>query len=85
VSFVAALRLIRDALPELAAARTEQARARRYAVLVRDVAHELNPPRRSRSYPRVVKRKMSKFKLKRPAVHGPQLATTPFLDTVKIC
>jgi hypothetical protein len=33
----------------------------------------------------VVKRKMSKFKLKRPTVHGPQLKTTPFLETVRIC
>lgn len=85
VSFVTALRLIRDALPELDAATTEEARLRRYAVLLHDVAKELNPPRRSRSYPRVVKRKMSKFKLKRPAVHGQQLKSTPFLETVRIC
>jgi hypothetical protein len=84
VSFVGALRLIRDALPELDAASTEQARAKRYAVLLADVGKELNPPRRSRNYPRVVKRKMSKFPLKRPAVHGRQLKTTPFLDTVRI-
>lgn len=78
VSFVGPLRLlrlIRDALPELDAASTHQARARRYAVLVRDAAKELNPPRRPRSYPRVVKRKMSTFKLKRPAIHGPQRKT----------
>jgi Insertion element 4 transposase N-terminal/Transposase DDE domain len=85
VSFVGALRLIRDALPELDAAATEQARARRSAVLLADVGKELNPPRRCRSYPRVVKRKMSKFKLKRPAAHGSQLKPTPFLDTVRIC
>lgn len=85
VSFVGSLRLIRAALPELDAAPTPEVRTRRYAVLLHDVAKELNPPRRSRSYPRVVKRKMSKFKLKRPAVHGPQRRTTPFLDTVKIC
>jgi hypothetical protein len=84
VSFVGALRLIRDALPELDAASTEQVRARRYAVLLEDVGKELNPPRRCRSYPRVVKRKMSKFPLKRPLVHGRQLKTTPFLDTVRI-
>ena len=84
VSFVEALRLIRDALPELDAASTEQARARRYAVLLEDIGKELNPPRRSRNYPRVVKRKMSKFPLKRPTVHGRQLKTTPFLDTVRI-
>jgi len=89
VSFVGALRLIRDALPELDAASTEQARARRYAVLLADVGKERGtlwvPPRRCRSYPRVVKRKMSKFKLKRPAAHGSQLKPTPFLDTVRIC
>jgi len=27
---------------------------------------------------------MSKFPLKRPAAHGRQLKTTPFLDTVRI-
>lgn len=85
VSFVEALRLIRDALPELDAATTEPARAKRYAVLLKDIGKELNPPRRSRSYPRVVKRKMSNFKLKRPAVHGRQLKTTPFTETVRIC
>lgn len=84
VSFVGALRLIRDALPELDAAPTEQARARRYAVLLADVGKELNPPRRNRNYPRVVKRKMSKFPLKRPTVHRRQLKTTPFLDTIRI-
>jgi hypothetical protein len=85
VSFVEALRLIRDALPELDAATTEPARAKRYAVLLADIGKELNPPRRSRSYPRVVKRKMSNFKLKRPTIHGRQLKTPPFLDTVRIC
>jgi hypothetical protein len=85
VSFVGALRLIRDALPELDSNPTEPARARRYAILLADIGKELNPPRRWRSYPRVVKRKMSNFKLKRPAVHGHQLKTTPFLETVRIC
>jgi len=85
VSFVASLRLIRDALPQLDAATTEETRLRRYAILLHDVAKELNPPRRSRSYPRVVKRKMSKFKLKRPALHGQQLQATPFSETVRIC
>lgn len=84
LSFVGALRLIRDALPELDAAPTDQARLRRYRVLLADIGKSLIPPRRSRSYPRVVKRKMSKFKLKRPAVHGRQLKTTPFLETVRI-
>ena len=84
-SFVHVLRLIRDALPELDAATTEPARAIRSAVLLTDLGKELNPPRRSRSYPRVVKRKMSTFKLKRPSVHGRQLTPTPFLETVQLC
>jgi hypothetical protein len=85
VSFVGALRLIRDALPELDAAPTEPARVKRYAVLLADISKQRNPPRRSRSYPRVVKRKMSNFKLKRPPIHGRQLKTTPFSETVRIC
>src|SRR5436305_8027782 len=36
-----------------------------YAVLLAEVVDELNPVRRDRSYPRVIKRKMSNFPVKR--------------------
>lgn len=36
-----------------------------YRMLLAEVGSELNPERRDRSYPRVVKRKMSSFLLKR--------------------
>jgi hypothetical protein len=85
VSFVGALRLLRAASPELDAAPTEPARVRRSGILLQDIGKELNPARRGRSSPRVVKRKMATFKLKRPAVHGRHLKTTPFLETVRIC
>jgi hypothetical protein len=85
VSSVEASRLIRDASPELSAAAAVEGRSRRDTVLLRDVAKELDPPRGSRSYPRVAKRKMSKFKLKRPAVHGRQIKTAPFIEAVRIC
>jgi hypothetical protein len=37
-----------------------------YRCLLREVAGEIHPPRRDRSYPRVIKRKMSNFAVKRP-------------------
>jgi hypothetical protein len=39
----------------------------RYLVLLAEVSGEINPERRNRSYPRVVKRKMSNFPVKRAA------------------
>ena len=66
LSFVHALRVIQETLPEFQlVARSEVARL--YQRVVRDVARERVPERKPRSNPRVVKRKMSKFKLKRAA------------------
>lgn len=42
-----------------------------YRLLLAEVSNETNPKRRNRSYPRVVKRKMSNFPVKR-ARHGQQ-------------
>jgi hypothetical protein len=36
-----------------------------YQLILDEIAGELNPPRRDRSYSRVIKRKMSNFALKR--------------------
>ena len=50
--------------------------------LLRDTADGRLPPRRLRSDPRVVKRKISKFRLKRPKhYHWPQ-PTRPFRQAV---
>jgi hypothetical protein len=40
----------------------------RYRCLLREIANEINPPRRDRSYPRVIKRKMSNFPVKGPTI-----------------
>jgi hypothetical protein len=46
-------------------------------MLLAEVTSELNPERRDRSYPRVVKRKMSNFLLKRPQHRQQRHASRP--------
>jgi hypothetical protein len=72
VSFLGTVRILKDALYEFALVSRRQ-RDDLYARLLREIACELLPERRLRSNPRVVRRKMSKFKLKRPQhAHWPQ-------------
>jgi hypothetical protein len=83
LSFVHALRVIHDAIPEFQMTVPDQL-PQLYARLLRDVADGRLPPRRLRSNPRVVKRKMSKFRLKRPEhSHWPQ-PTYPFRQAVAL-
>jgi hypothetical protein len=83
LSFVEALRVIGDAVPEFQMITPEQW-PRLYARLLRDIAASRLPERRRRSNPRVVKRKMSNFRLKRPEHdHWPQ-PTMPFHRAVVI-
>jgi hypothetical protein len=65
LSFVNAVQVICDAIPEFQMTAPEQL-PQLYARLLRDIAAERLPQRRLRSNPRVVKRKMSNFRLKRP-------------------
>ena len=65
LSFVQSLRLIRAAIPEFQWVDPSQ-HDRLWQRLLRDITHQPLLPRRPRTYPRVVKRKMSNFKLKRP-------------------
>jgi hypothetical protein len=72
LSFVHALRVIQDAVPEFQMVAHDQL-SLLYARLLQDIADGRLPERRLRSNPRVVKRKMSKFRLKRPEhYHWPQ-------------
>jgi hypothetical protein len=72
LSFVHALRVIQDAVPEFQMVAYDQL-SLLYARLLQDIADGRLPERRLRSNPRVVKRKMSKFHLKRPEhYHWPQ-------------
>jgi hypothetical protein len=65
LSFVNAVQVICDAIPEFQMTAAEQL-PHLYARLLRDIAAQPLPKRRLRSNPRVVKRKMSNFRLKRP-------------------
>ncbi len=83
ISFVHALEVVREAVAEFQMAAPDQ-RPQLYARLLRDLAAGRLPPRRPRTNPRVVKRKMSKFPLKRPEhAHWPQ-PTRLFRDSVKL-
>ena len=81
LSFVAAVDLIRAAIPEFQLVAPREVE-RLVARLLHDLARVTLPPRRNRSNPRVVKRKVAKFLRKRPEhVHWPQ-PTKPFAEAV---
>ena len=83
LSFVHALRVLHDAIPEFQVTDPDQL-PQLYARLLRDIADGRLPKRRLRSNPRVVKRKMSKFRLKRSEhYHWPQ-PTRPFHQAVAL-
>jgi hypothetical protein len=81
LSFLATLRLIRAALPDFQRAAPAE-HPRLYRQLLADVAAARLPARDNRSNPRVVKRKMSNFKVKGPQhQHWPQ-PSKPFRSTI---
>lgn len=83
LSFINAVRIIRDAISEFQMTIPEQL-PRLYQRLLNDIARHRLPERDDRSNPRVVKRKMSKFKLKRKQHwHWPQ-PSKPFQEAVTI-
>jgi len=73
LSFVGALRVLHNAIPEFQMTAPDHLPLL-YRRLLRDIAAKRLPPRRLRVNPRVVKRKMSNFRLKRPEhFHPPRL------------
>jgi hypothetical protein len=81
LSFLTTLRLIRTAVPELQ--RTAPAdHPRLYRQLLADLVRHPLPPRRNRSYPRVVKQKMSNFRLKAPGHRRWPQPTRAFRDAI---
>jgi hypothetical protein len=83
LSFVHALHVIADAIPEFQMVALDQL-DQLYTRLLQDVADGRIPERRPRSNPRVVKRKMSNFGLKRPEhQHWPQ-PTLSFRQSVAV-
>jgi hypothetical protein len=84
LSFVGAIKVLQKAVPEFQMTAPEQLPAL-YQRLLRDVARKRLPSRRLRSNPRVVKRKMSNFKLKR-AEHlaWPQPSARSFREAIQV-
>jgi hypothetical protein len=77
LSFVHALHVLHDAISEFQMTTPEQL-PQLYTRLLRDIADRLLPKRRLRSNPRVVKRKMSNFRLKRAEHRSWPQPTLPF-------
>jgi Transposase DDE domain len=83
LSFVHALEVVRDAVPEFQLVAVAQQGAL-YARLLQDIAAKRLPARRPRSHARVVKRKMSNFKLKRAEHYCPPKPRGTFADAVQV-
>jgi hypothetical protein len=81
LSFVHALEVVRDAVPEFQLVVPEHVPLL-YARLLLDIAAKRLPARRPRSNPRVVKRKMSNFKLKRTEHYRPPKPQRSFRDAL---
>lgn len=81
LSFVHAVRVIQDAIPEFELVAVVDL-PRLAARLLRDIAQGRLPARRHRSNPRVVKRPQSKFPRKRPKHTDWPQPTTPFREAV---
>ncbi len=83
LSFVHALEVVRDAIPEFQMVAEEQQQAL-YKRMLQDIAAKPLPARRPRSNARVVKRKMSNFKLKRAEHFRPPKPHGTFADAVQV-
>jgi hypothetical protein len=84
LSFVGAIKVLQKAVPEFQMTAPEQLPAL-YQRLLRDIARKRLPQRRLRSNPRVVKRKMSNFKLKRAQHRAwPQPAIRSFREAIEV-
>jgi hypothetical protein len=83
LSFVQSLRLIRAAIPEFQLVDPTQ-HDRLWRRLLRDIVRHALPLRRNRTQPRVVKRKMSNFKLKRPEHRTLPQPSQPFAEVVVV-
>jgi hypothetical protein len=83
LSFIHALEVIRNAVDEFQMTATEQLSAL-HERLLSDIAAGRLPPRRLRSNPRVVKRKMTNFRKKRPEhAQWPQ-PTRPWRESIAL-
>ena len=83
LSFIHAVRVIRDAMPLLRAARRNQL-PKWYHALLCQISQGILPPRDGRINPRVVKIKMSKYLKKRAEHLSPPQPLVPFENDVVI-
>jgi hypothetical protein len=83
LSFVHALRVLQDVIPEFQMVAPGEW-PRLYRRLLQDIATGRLPARRLRSNPRVVKRKMSNFKRKRPEHRLWPQPTAPFREALAL-
>lgn len=83
LSFIRAVRVLQQAVPEFQMTAPEQLPAL-YQRLLRDIGRKRLPQRRLRSNPRLVKRKMSKFKLKRAKYLARPQPTFSFREAVEV-
>jgi hypothetical protein len=83
LSFTGCLRILQARLPECDSA-TPTRLEQWYRLLLEEMAQERIEPRRNRINPRVVKRKMSKFKKKRPEHRSRPPLKKTFAETVVI-
>lgn len=82
LSFVATLKILRCRLPECP--KSEPRQVRWYADLLAEVAEETLEPRRDRINPRVIKRKMSNWRKKRPEHRQTPQPTRKFRQSLVI-
>lgn len=83
LSFTGALQVISRAIPRMQAAKTELLPAF-YEMMLDEIASQLNPPRRNRINPRVIKQKMSNFHCKRPEHYKIQQPKTAFHEAIHV-
>jgi len=83
LSFTGALQVISRAIPRMQAARTELLPVL-YEMMLDEIASQLNPPRRNRINPRVIKQKMSNFGCKRSEHCKTQQPQTSFPEAIYV-
>lgn len=83
ISFTGALQVISRAIPRMQAAKTELLPVF-YDMMLDEIASHLNPPRRNRINPRVIKQKMSNFCCKRPEHYKTSESKTSFCEAVHV-
>ena len=83
LSFTGALQVISRAIPRMQAAKTALLPVV-YDMMLDEIASQLNPPRRNRINPRVIKQKMSHFKCKRQEHYKIRQPQTSFQEAIYV-